>query len=128
MATVSRSIRARVQAQGSTRQGARHWMAERMTSVALVPLSLWFVLSAIGLSGATYEEVRAWLAGPFNTTAMLLFVVALFWHTQLGLRSIIEDYVHHELTKIVSLMLVNFAALALGLACIVAVLKVSLGS
>jgi succinate dehydrogenase / fumarate reductase, membrane anchor subunit len=59
---------------------------------------------------------------------MLLFVVALFWHTQLGVRAIIEDYVHHELTKIVSLMLVNFAAVALGLACVVAVLKVSLGS
>lgn len=128
MATVSKSPASRVQAQTSTRQGAQTWLLERATSVALLPLSLWFILAAVGLSGASYEEVRAWLAGPFNTTAMLLFVVALFWHAQLGVRVIIEDYVHHELSKIVSLMLVNFAALALGLACVVAVLKVSLGS
>jgi succinate dehydrogenase / fumarate reductase membrane anchor subunit len=128
MATVSKSPASRVQAQTSTRQGAQTWLLERATSVALLPLSLWFILAAVGLSGASYEEVRAWLAGPFNTTAMLLFVVALFWHAQLGVRVIIEDYVHHELSKIVSLMLVNFAALALGLACVVAILKVSLGS
>lgn len=128
MASVSRDIRARVQAQASTRHGANTWLLERATSVALIPLSLWFVVSAVGLSGASYEEVRAWLAGPFNTTAMILFVVALFWHTQLGLRVIVEDYVHHELAKVVFLLLINFAAIALGLACVVAVLKVSLGS
>lgn len=128
MATVSKSPVSRVQAQTSTRQGAQTWLLERATSVALLPLSLWFILAAVGLSGASYEEVRVWLGGPFNTTAMLLFVVALFWHAQLGVRVIIEDYVHHELSKIVSLMMVNFAALALGLACVVAVLKVSLGS
>ena len=114
MASVSRSIAARVQAQASTRHGARHWLLERVTSVALVPLTLWFIVSAVGLSGAGYEEVRAWLSGPFNTTAMLLFILALFWHAQLGVQVIIEDYVHHETTKLVSLMLVNFAAIIAG--------------
>jgi succinate dehydrogenase / fumarate reductase, membrane anchor subunit len=125
---VNRSIPARVQAQASTHQGGRHWLLERVTSVALVPLTLWFIVSAVSLSGAGYDEVRLWLAGPFNTTFMLLLVVTLFWHTQLGLAVIIEDYVHHELAKLVSLTLVNFAAIALGLACAVAVLKVSLRS
>jgi succinate dehydrogenase / fumarate reductase, membrane anchor subunit len=125
---VNRSVAARVQAQASTRQGAHHWLLERVTSVALVPLTLWFIVSAVSLSGADYAEVRLWLGGPFNTTFMLLLIIALFWHTQLGLTVVIEDYVHHEMTKFVSLMLVNFAAIALGLACAVAVLKVSLGS
>jgi succinate dehydrogenase / fumarate reductase, membrane anchor subunit len=125
---VNRSIPARVQAQASTHQGGRHWLLERVTSVALVPLTLWFIVSAVSLSGAGYDEVRLWLAGPFNTTFMLLLVVTLFWHTQLGLAVIIEDYVHHELAKLVSLTLVNFAAIALGLACAVAVLKISLRS
>ena len=125
---VQRSIPARVQAQASTHQGGRHWLLERVTSVALVPLTLWFIVSAVSLSGAGYEEVRLWLAGPFNTTCMLLLVVTLFWHTQLGLTVIVEDYVHHEMAKLVALTLVNFAAIALGLACAVAVLKVSLGS
>ena len=125
---VNRSVAARVQAQASTRQGAHHWLLERVTSVALVPLTLWFIVSAVSLSGAGYAEVRLWLAGPFNTTFMLLLIIALFWHTQLGLTVVIEDYVHHEMTKFVLLMLVNFAAIALGLACAVAILKVSLGS
>lgn len=128
MSGVSRSVDARVQAQSSTRQGGHHWLLERLTSVALVPLVLWFVVSAVGLSGAGYEEARAWLASPFNSTAMLLLVLALFWHAQLGAQVIIEDYVHHEATKLASLILVKFAAIALGLACTVAVLKVALGS
>jgi succinate dehydrogenase / fumarate reductase membrane anchor subunit len=128
MASVKRSVAARVHAQASTRQGGHHWLLERLTSVALVPLTLWFIVAAVGLSGAGYAEVRAWLAGPFNTTAMLLFILALFWHAQLGVQVIIEDYVHHETIKLVSLMLLKFAAIALGLACAVAVLKVSLGS
>jgi succinate dehydrogenase / fumarate reductase, membrane anchor subunit len=126
---VNRSIPARVQAQASTHQGGRHWLLERVTSAALVPLTLWFIVSAVvSLSGAGYEEVRLWLAGPFNTTFMLLLVGTLFWHTQLGLTVIVEDYVHHEMAKLVSLTLVNFATIALGLACAVAVLKISLGS
>ena len=75
------------------------------------------MVAAVGLSGADYAEVRAWLAAPFNATAMLLLVLALFWHAQLGAQVIIEDYVHHELAKLVALMLVKFAAIALGLAC-----------
>jgi succinate dehydrogenase / fumarate reductase membrane anchor subunit len=128
MATITKSPAQQVHTQASTRQGAKTWLIERATSVALLPLSLWFVLSAFGLAGAGYEETRAWLSGPFNTTCMILFVVTLFWHAQLGVRVIVEDYVHHELTKIVSLLMVNFAAIALGLACVVAILKVSLGS
>lgn len=128
MATVGKSLSTRILAQASTRHGSHHWLLERVTSVALIPLSLWFVIAAVSLSGAGYEEVRAWLAGPINTTLMLLLILALFWHAQLGVQVIIEDYVHHETTKLGSLMAVNFALIAVGLACVVAVLKVSLGS
>lgn len=128
MATVTKSAIGRVKADGSTRQGAHHFIVQRLTSIALVPLSLWFIAAAVGLSGASYEEVRAWLSGPFNTTAMILLIVSLFWHAQLGVQVIIEDYVHHEALKVGSLMLLNLAAIALGTACVVAVLKVSLGS
>ncbi|MEK0086084.1 succinate dehydrogenase, hydrophobic membrane anchor protein [Benzoatithermus flavus] len=126
--TVVKSGVGHVMARGSIREGSRTWLLERMTSAALVPLSLWFLIGAVSLSGASYEEVRAWLTGPFNTTAMLLFVITLFWHAKLGAQVIIEDYVHHEGVKVVSLIALNFAAIALGLACVVAVLKVSLGS
>ncbi len=82
--------------------------------MALVPLTLWFIVAAVSLSGAGYDEVRAWLAAPFNTTAMLLLILAVFWHAQLGVQVIIEDYVHHETTKLGALMAVNFALIALG--------------
>ena len=114
MAIVGKSLTTRIMAQASTRQGSHHWLMERVTSVAL--------------SGAGYDEVRAWLAAPLNTTLMLLLIVALFWHALLGVQVIIEDYVHHETTKLASLMATNFAVIAVGLACAVAVLKVSVGS
>ena len=128
MATVGRSLTARILAQASTRHGSHHWLLERITSVALVPLTLWFIVAAVSLSGAGYEEVRAWLARPLNTTGMLLLIVTVFWHAQLGVQVIIEDYVHHEGSKLGGLMAANFALIAVGLACVVAVLKVSLGS
>lgn len=128
MATVGKSLSGRILAQASTRQGSHHWLMERVTSVALVPLTLWFIVAAVSLSGATYEEVRAWLAAPLNTTAMLLLIIATFWHALLGVQVIIEDYVHQETVKLASLMAANFALIAVGLACAVAVLKVSLGS
>ena len=128
MATIGKSIAARFLAQSSTQEGGHAWLLQRITSVALVPLGLWFIVSAVCLAGAGYAEVRAWLAGPFNTTAMLLLILTAFWHAQLGARVILEDYVHHHAAKVASLVAVDFAAIALGLACAVAVLKVSLGS
>ncbi|MGD9508599.1 MAG: succinate dehydrogenase, hydrophobic membrane anchor protein [Geminicoccaceae bacterium] len=128
MAAVGKSLSARILAQASARSGVGHWMLERTTSVALVPLTLWFIVSAVSLSGAGYEEVRAWLATPFNTVAMLLTVFAVFWHAQLGAHVIVEDYVHGEGAKVATLMAINFGTVAVGLACIVAVLKVALGS
>ena len=128
MAAMGKSLGARFLAQASARAGAHHWLMERLTSVALVPLTLWFVVSAVSLSGGGYEEVRHWLAAPFNTVAMLLLVLAAFWHAQLGAQVIVEDYVHGETSKLLALMAINFGTIALGLACAVAVLKVAFGS
>ena len=124
MATASGTTRSH----GSAREGASTWMVQRLTAIALVPLGLWFVASAVSLSGADHAAVAAWLARPLNTTGMLLLIVTVFWHAQLGVQVIIEDYVHHDGTKLGGLMAANFALIAVGLACVVAVLKVSLGS
>lgn len=128
MAVISSNPVGRVIGMGSSRHGAGMWMRERFSGLALAPLGIWFVAWAVSLSDATYDEVRASLSGPLNTTFMLLFVGLSFWHAKLGVQVIVEDYVHHEVWRGAAL-LANLAVMALlGTACAVAVLKVSLGS
>jgi succinate dehydrogenase / fumarate reductase membrane anchor subunit len=89
---------------------------------------LWFVFSAMALAGAGYEEVRAWLASPVPASLMILLVISTFYHARLGVQVVIEDYVHHEGAKIASLAAVTLIVFGLAVACIVAVLKVAIGS
>jgi succinate dehydrogenase / fumarate reductase membrane anchor subunit len=113
---------------GSIRAGAGDWKLQRLTAMAGVPLGLWFVVSAVGLSGADHAAVAAWLGRPLNATLMLLLVLSMFWHAKLGLQVVIEDYVHHEGAKVVLLIAIIFAVFLLGGLCAVAVLKVAFGS
>ena len=121
-----RTALARVRGLG-TASGVGPWRTQRILSIALVPLTLWFVIAAIGLFGAGYLEARAWLASPFNATMMVLLVVTLFWHTQHGLQVVIEDYVHDEGMKIASLLVVTFACFLFGGLGVVSILMVALG-
>ncbi len=118
---------ARVRGLGAAREGLSHFKQMRLTSIASAFLTLWFVWSAIGLSGADHAAVVAWLSGTLNATLMILFVVVNFWHAQLGVQTIIEDYVHHTLIKTWSLIALAFATYGLGALGVVAVLKVALG-
>lgn len=117
---------ARVRGLGSAKEGVTHFKQIRVTSIASAFLTLWFVVSAVGLSGAGYAEVAAWLGSTLNATLMLLFIVVNFWHAQLGVQTIIEDYVHHQLIKTASLIALAFATYGLGAASVIAVLKVAL--
>ena len=127
MAVVTRNDIGRLRAKGSARGGFEHWKLQRVTAIANVPLVLWFVISAVSLSGVDWATVRAWLAGPFNTTMMILLVLSSFWHAKLGLQVLVEDYVHEERVKIASLLAITLAIVALAVSCVVAILKVSTG-
>jgi succinate dehydrogenase / fumarate reductase membrane anchor subunit len=117
---------ARVRGLGSAKEGVSHFKQIRVTSIASTFLTLWFVWSAVSLAGAGYAEVTAWLGSTLNATLMILFIVVNFWHAQLGVQTIVEDYVHHQLTKTVSLIALAFAAYGFGAASVIAVLKVAL--
>lgn len=119
---------ARVRRSKSTGHGFEHWKAQRVTAIANVFLVLWFVWSAVSLSGLGYAEKTAWLASPINATFMILLVASIFHHARLGLQVVIEDYVHNLMTKTVLLVSVTFAAIVMATACIISIIKVSVGS
>ncbi|MEQ8603102.1 MAG: succinate dehydrogenase, hydrophobic membrane anchor protein [Marivibrio sp.] len=110
---------------GSAKSGTHHWIVQRITAIALVPLTIWFVFAAIGLAGGGYAEASAWLAQPINAVLMILLSIATFHHMQLGLQVVIEDYVHGEGVKIATLLAVKLGAFALGAAAVFSILKVA---
>lgn len=115
----------RVRGLGSAKEGVGHWWAQRVTAVALVPLSLWFVASVVSLAGADHATVVNWMRAPVPAIMLLLLIAATIRHAQLGVQVVIEDYVHHEGLKIASILVVKAALLLLGLASAFAVLKLA---
>jgi succinate dehydrogenase / fumarate reductase, membrane anchor subunit len=118
---------AKVRGLGSARSGLQHWKMQRLTAISNLLLVLWFVFSAMALSGSGYDEVRAWLASPVTASLMVLLIISTFYHARLGLQIVVEDYVHHEGARIASLVAIVLIVLALAVACIVAVLSVAVG-
>jgi len=122
-----RSPLGRVRGLGSAKSGTEHFWAQRVTAVALIPLTLWFVYSILALGDGDHAVASAWMQSPLNAVLLLLLIVATFHHMQLGLQVVIEDYIHVEYMKIVMLVIVKGASLLLGVAAAFAVLKVSFG-
>lgn len=122
-----RSHLGRVRGLGSTNDGVGHWWLQRLTGIALVPLTLWFVFAAIGLAGADLAAFKAWLGTAANPVLMCLLIFTMFHHGQLGLQVVIEDYIHTETTKLVLLILTKFIAVVFGGYSIYAVLRLSFG-
>lgn len=120
-----RSSLARVQGLGAAKEGPHHWWVQRATAVALVPLSIWFVISMLGLLGADHATFVAWSSTFGNLVLMILFVAALFQHAQLGVQVVIEDYVHSVPGRVAGIMLVRFAAIAGAASSIIALLLVA---
>lgn len=117
-----------VRGTGAAKDGTRHWWAQRLTALALVPLGIAFIVMMIALLGSDYAGARAALAHPVAAALWILFTVALFHHAQLGLQVVVEDYVHSRGLKVAGIIAVKFAALALGAASIVSILRISAGS
>lgn len=115
---------AKVRYLGSARSGTQHNRHMRLTSMALLPLTIAFVWMMLALVGKDYNQAHAYLAHPIPSVLMLLFVGAGIYHMQLGMRTIIEDYVHERHLKEWSLMANLFFCMAAALACIYAVLRI----
>ena len=115
----------RVRHLGSAKSGTAHAWHMRVTSIALVPLTLAFVWLVVTLVGKDYNTVRMSLGRPLPAILMLLFLLTCIHHMKLGMQTIIEDYVHGEHSKTWSLLANTFFCYAVGLACVYAVLRIS---
>lgn len=117
---------ARVRYLGSAKSGTHHFWHSRVTSVALVPLTIAFVLIVAGLIGRNHAAAAQILGSPFVSIVMILFVLTSVYHMWLGMQEIIIDYVHSE-SKLTWLMLNTFFCCTIALSCIYAILKLSFG-
>jgi succinate dehydrogenase / fumarate reductase, membrane anchor subunit len=123
---IMRSPLGRARGLGSARAGATHWWAQRLTSLALVPLTLWFICAMVRMIGATRDDVVSWMAGPLPIVLLIALVIATFHHLQAGLQVVIEDYVHRDWLRVGSILAIKAIALLLALACIVSTLRLGL--
>ncbi len=112
---------------GSSNEGVGHWWSQRLSSLALIPLTVWFAFSATGIFSGGYEAYQAWVSVPGNTTLLVLLIIVAFNHAQQGVQVVIEDYVHSECKKVGGIIAVKFACALFGTACILSVLKVAFG-
>ena len=110
---------------GAAKHGVGHWISERITSVALVPLSLWGVFSALNLARTGYDGAATWLHAPINAVLSALLMLIAFQHMHAGLRVVVEDYIHVTLNKSVLLILNLFVCVLAGALSIFSILKVA---
>ena len=121
-----RSPLARVLGLGSAKEGSAHWWWQRLTAVALVPLTVWFTFSVASLAGPCFLDVYAWLKQPWSSTLLIAFVVCVFYHAQLGMQVVIEDYAKREGVRIASIISVKFLSAVLMIFSTISILQVAL--
>jgi len=122
-----RSPLGRVLGAGAAHDGVRHWWRQRLTSIALVPLTVWFVVSILTLPSLSYATLVAWMSQSSTALLLILLVLNAAWHSQLGVRVVVEDYVHGTGARTLLLVLIGFAHVLLAAAGVLAVLRVAFG-
>jgi succinate dehydrogenase / fumarate reductase, membrane anchor subunit len=123
-----RSPLGRVLGMGSAHHGTGHWWAQRVSAVALIPLTLWFLISLLMLPALDYSTVKTWLSFPLSGFLGVLLVASLSYHSYLGTAVVVEDYVHAAGMKLLVLLSLRFLYVLAGGAGIFAILRIAFGS
>ena len=113
---------------GSAKTGTGHFIHQRLTATALVFLGIWFVWFVIGLIGSDYLTATDAVSKPWNAVLLVGFLVAMFWHAQLGLQVVLEDYIHNSLLALALQVSVKFIAVLGAIVSIFAVARIALGN
>jgi succinate dehydrogenase / fumarate reductase membrane anchor subunit len=122
-----RSPLGRVAGLGSAKSGVHHWWLQRLTSIALVPLTVWFTVSLLTLPAMDHITVVSWLAQSWNSLLLILLVLVATYHSQLGVQVVVEDYIPDPGMKTLILVVVTFVHAFLAVAGVFAILKVAFG-
>lgn len=115
----------RVLGRGSAKEGVHHWWVQRLTAVALIPLSIWFLVALLMLPLRDYDTVAAWIGRGWTPVLLIVFVLIVTWHSRLGVQVVIEDYVHKPGAKVFALVISTFAHFLAAAIAIYAVLKLA---
>ena len=113
---------------GTAKEGVSHWWHQRLTAVAMLPLGLWFAISVLYVDMSSHAALVAWIRDPMTAVLLSLTTQCLIYHSFLGVRVVVEDYVGAKGVKVVTLLLSSFVHAFLGAVCLFAVLKIALGS
>ncbi len=118
----------RVLGNGSAKHGVDHWWVQRVTALALVPLAVWFGVSLLFIARFDYATLTQWINHGWNAVLLVALVLVIAQHSYLGVRVVVEDYVHPPGARMVTLLLLQFAHVLIALMGVLAVLKVALGN
>ena len=118
----------KVRGLGSAKHGTHHFMVQRLTAIALVFLACWFLYFVIGMMHADFLTATDAVARPWNATLLIAFLVAMFWHAQLGVQMVIENYVHSHGLALTAQIAVRFICILGALASVFAVVRIALGN
>jgi succinate dehydrogenase / fumarate reductase membrane anchor subunit len=113
---------------GSAKSGTHHFIVQRITALALIPLVLWVIWLALALMHADYAHARALVHQPINAILLITFIIAMFWHAQLGLQVVVEDYVHTRWLEITLQLAIKFLCVLGALASVLAIVRIALGN
>ena len=113
---------------GAADKGVGHWWSQRLTAVALIPLGLWFAFTFASLSDFSHESVVTFIQAPMNSALLVLTVLILSYHSQLGVQVVVEDYIHNAALKSIILISASFAHVVVAVVGVFSVLKISLGT
>ncbi|RJF90423.1 succinate dehydrogenase, hydrophobic membrane anchor protein [Sphingomonas cavernae] len=115
----------RVRGLGSAKHGSKHWLHQRLTAAGNLVLVLWLLFSLLSLGSLEHAGVVAWLSSPLVAVPMMLMIVSVFWHLKLGMQVMMEDYVHDEGLKLLSLVAINFYAIGAAALALFSIAKIA---